>query len=214
MNAEFWHQKWRKNDIAFHQPTVNNLLVESFRQLNLKPNSRILVPLCGKSKDIGWILSKGHRVVGVELSWLAVEQLFESLQLTPTITREGSLDRYKAGNLDIFVGDIFQLTKGLLGPVDAIYDRAALVALPLELRKRYTSQLIELGQQQSQLVVCYEYKQHEMSGPPFSISSSEIHAHYDAYYEVKLIIQQIVEGGLKGANQAIESIWLLKEKNN
>ena len=37
----------------------------------------ILVTLCGKSLDLLWLCEQGHDVVGVELSEIAVKQLFE-----------------------------------------------------------------------------------------------------------------------------------------
>lgn len=55
----------------------------------LAPDATVFVPLCGKSLDIGYLASLGYRVVGVELSELAVEQLFRSLGITPQVTREG-----------------------------------------------------------------------------------------------------------------------------
>src|SRR4051812_45069396 len=130
MDKGFWQGKWQRNEIAFHEREANPLLVKYFGELNLPKGSRIFLPLCGKSLDISWMLFNGYRVAGAELSALAIEQLFSSLGCEATHSRLGDVDHYSARNIDIFVGDIFEVSRQMLGPVDAIYDRAALVALP------------------------------------------------------------------------------------
>ncbi len=130
MDPEFWAKKWEKNEIGFHQPEGNRLFAKHFDKLRLDKGARLFVPLCGKTRDIGRLLSEGHPVAGVELVELAVRQLFDELQVTPTVSRHGKLKLYRAEGLDIFVGDLFDVTRDALGPVDAVYDRAAYVALP------------------------------------------------------------------------------------
>src|SRR3954462_4784994 len=122
MEANFWHERWEKNEIGFHEPKPNPLLVKYWDRLELKKGARVFVPLCGKTLDIGWLLSKGFRVAGAELSQIAIDQLFAQLKLKPTIRKVGASLHYAAPKIDIFVGDIFQLTPQKLGRVDAIYD--------------------------------------------------------------------------------------------
>jgi thiopurine S-methyltransferase len=107
MEKQFWLQKWQNNEIGFHEPKANPLLVNNFKALALAPDSCLFVPLCGKSHDIGWLLSQGHRVVGAELSDLAIQQLFAALGVEPTITAVGKHQHFSAPDIDIFVGDIF-----------------------------------------------------------------------------------------------------------
>jgi thiopurine S-methyltransferase len=209
MEASFWEQKWSENDIGFHESQVNPLLVEHFSQLDLVKGQRVFLPLCGKTLDIGWLLSKGFKVVGAELSELAIQQLFAQLEIKPKIIYLQYCRHYSANNIDIFVGDIFNLSSELLGPIDAIYDRAALVALPLALRERYSAHLISLSRTAPQLLICYEYDQNLMAGPPFSISDAEIMQHYSQSYAVNCISSQNYAGGLKGKCPAIEKVWLL-----
>ena len=153
MDASFWHQKWADNNIAFHNSEANPLLVKHFDDLSLNAGSRVFLPLCGKTLDIGWLLSQGYRVAGAELSAIAITQLFAELGVEPEISELGKLTHYSAPNLDIFVGDIFQLSGKVLGPVDAVYDRAALVALPGEMRARYTTHLLEITNKVPQLLI-------------------------------------------------------------
>ncbi|MCG6192864.1 thiopurine S-methyltransferase [Leptospira sp. FAT2] len=212
MEANFWHQRWGKNEIAFHEKEANPLLVEHFEKLSLPEGARIFVPLCGKTLDISWLLSKGYRVAGIELSKIAIDQLFSQLGLIPKITKMGALEHYSADNIDIFVGDVFLLSKKWLGSVQAIYDRAALVALPEEMRNRYTNHIFDLTDSAPQLLICYEYDQNSMEGPPFSISNEEVNRHYNEKYDLNLIVSKEVIGGLKGKCQAIENVWLLQTR--
>jgi thiopurine S-methyltransferase len=207
MDADFWHEKWRKQEIAFHERQANPLLVKHFDELSLSPGSRVFVPLCGKTLDISWLRERGHRVAGAELSRTAVEQLFEQLELTPRIVA-GTVDRYSADNVDIFVGDIFHLTSAMLGPIDAVYDRAALVAFPHGMRHRYTAHLKAITGVSPQLLITYEYDQQQMAGPPFSVPSDEVQQLYGNSHRVRHLERVGVVGGLKGC-AAAEQVYLL-----
>ena len=210
MKASFWHQRWGENKIAFHESEVNPLLVKYFKQLSLVNGSRVFLPLCGKTLDIPWLLSNGYRVAGAELSKIAIEQLFAGLGVEPKISQVSELTHYSAPNIDIFGGDIFHLSNNILGLVDAIYDRAALVALPEEMRDRYTAHLMEITHQAPQLLICYEYDQSSMEDPPFSISNEEVNRHYSGSYHLTSLAGENVPGGLKGNYAVKENVWLLQ----
>jgi len=212
MEASFWHNKWESNQIGFHESDTNPLLLKHFDELALNKGARVFLPLCGKTRDIAWLLSEGYRVAGAELSEIAIEQLFAELELTPSISKtDGSLVHYQAENLDIFVGDIFELTAQALGDIDAVFDRAALVALPPETRTRYSSHLVNITAGARQLLICFEYDQSVMNGPPFSIVASEVEQHYASKYKLRLLDSPNLEGGLKGKTEAIEAVWLLEK---
>ncbi|MFA7554660.1 MAG: thiopurine S-methyltransferase [Spongiibacteraceae bacterium] len=209
MEADFWLQRWRNNEIGFHASEVNPMLVEYFQALSLGEGSRVFVPLCGKTLDITWLLSKGYRVAGAELSKQAVEQLFIGLGVEPAILKLDGLEHYRANNIDVFVGDIFDLSSQVLGPVDAIYDRAALVALPTAMRKRYAAHLMAITNNASQLLISYEYDQRLMEGPPFSVSNDAVKQLYSDNYQLNLLKSDDVAGGLKGQYAAVENVWSL-----
>jgi thiopurine S-methyltransferase len=210
VNPEFWQEKWQKREIAFHQAAANPLLVSWFDQLALAPGASVFLPLCGKSLDIHWLLAQGYSVVGAELSEMAVQELFAELGLTLSVSSVGNLQLYRAEQLQVFVGDIFQLSQHILGPVAAIYDRAALVALPDEMRQRYAQHLITISQGAPQLVICFEYDQAQLSGPPFSVDSLEMHQLYSKVYNLNCLEIREVSGGLKRKCQATEIGWLLR----
>ena len=208
MEPSFWHDRWERNQIGFHEAQVNPLLVAHFDSLALSAGSRLFVPLCGKTLDIHWLLSRGHRVAGAELSEIAVQQLFADLGVTPLRTAAGHLTRYSAPGMDIFQGDIFDLSRRDLGTVDAVYDRAALIALPEPLRSRYARHLVEITDHAEQLLICIAYDQSVLAGPPFSVSGAEIGRLYHGYVRTALGSAQ-VPGGLKGKCPAADCAWLL-----
>lgn len=212
MESSFWHQRWEKNEIGFHNKTANSLLIKYFNYLDLTEGKRIFVPLCGKSKDIIWLAEKGHKVVGIELSKIAVDQFFNEHNLAPTISSMGTLIVYSTENITIFIGNIFDLSKEKLGPIDAIYDRAALVALPEIMRAQYTAHVIEITNHAKQLLISFEYDQSKLPGPPFSISDSLLASYYQSTYELVILASLDVEGGLKGKCQAYEKVLLLQPK--
>lgn len=211
MEANYWHNKWEQNDIGFHQAEANPLLVKHLSALELSKGERVFLPLCGKTLDIGWLLFNGYRVVGAELSELAVVQLFEQIELEPMITEIGYVKRYSAQNIDIFVGDIFKITRVMMGKVDAIFDRAALVALPEDMRKLYTKHLIDITQNAPQLLITFEYDTSGVSGPPHAILEREIAAYYENSYQLITLERAILTGGIKGKPDAIEHVWQLRK---
>ena len=213
MDERFWHERWEKNEIPFHEKKTNPILREYFSRLALRKGARVFVPLCGKTLDIGWLLSKGCRVAGAELSQIAVEQLFAELGVKPKISQTTGGSKYSARNIDLFVGDIFDVTRKNLGHIDAIYDRAAFVALPEDIRKRYAAHLLQISNRARQLVVTYDYDQSVMPGPPFSIDNSELVERYGKVYDLILLSSASVPGGLKGKCEALENVWLLERKS-
>jgi thiopurine S-methyltransferase len=212
MDQDFWLARWQNNQIGFHEGAPNSLLVAHLATLGVPAGGRIFVPLCGKSNDMHWLRAQGLLVVGAELSRLAVEQLFAELGLTPLVSQAGRLERFEAEDVTIFVGDVFDLDRDTLGAVDAIYDRAALVALPAPLREQYATHLIELTRAAPQLLVTFEYEQARCPGPPFSVLEAEVRAHYGATYRLHRAAVRDVPGGIKAVCPAQESVWIINER--
>ena len=209
MKEDFWRDKWTANEIGFHEDRPNELLTRHIASLKLASGQRICIPLCGKTNDIAWLLDKGFRVVGIELVETAIQQLFASLELTPEIAQLDQLKRYRASNIDIFVGNIFNVDGAMLGRVDAIYDRAALVALPPRMRSDYGGHLATITEGAQQLLISFDYDQQCMSGPPFSVPTDELKRIYGNSYHLHLLESQTLPGGLKGKCPALEEAWLL-----
>lgn len=136
-----WQEKWRRNDIAFHQPQVNPLLQHYLPGLNLQPGDQVLVPLCGKSVDMDWLIQQGLSVIGVELSAIAIAAYFAALKITPKQQAQGNFMRWHSKQRDILCGDIFDLRLKDLHKIKLVYDCAALTALPPPLRILYVAHL-------------------------------------------------------------------------
>jgi thiopurine S-methyltransferase len=213
LTKDFWHERWEKDEIAFHMKEVNPMLIKHFSKLALKIQKRIFIPLCGKTLDIQWLLSKDYKVVGIELNEDAIKDLFLELDLDATIKNIGNFKIYHAENIEILLGDFFELSKELLGNIDFIYDRAALVALPKDMRRLYVEHLLNITNKVPQLLISYEYNQNVMKGPPFSVDFNEIDDYYSGIYTVKLIDNnENIPSGLKRKSKANEKVWLLKNK--
>jgi len=212
MDAEFWHGRWQQGQIGFHQAETNALLKRNLPALGLPQGARLFVPLCGKTRDIHWLRANGFQVAGAELSLLAVEQLFAEQGLVPNISTVGSLQRHEAEGLTIFAGDIFALDRQTLGHVDAVYDRAAVVALPAATRTLYAAHLRAMTGDAPQIVITFDYDQSKMEGPPFSVNEAEMRRLYEGAYRLTNLESRDVEGGLKGLCPARECLWLLQPR--
>ena len=212
MQADFWQQRWQRRELGFHLEDVNPLLLAHAAELKLTRGQNIFIPLCGKSRDIAWWLASGMKVVAVELSEIAVHELFEELGLTATIEDRGEFKIYSAEYLKVFQGDIFSIDKEELGVIDACYDRAALVALPREMRLQYVSLIRQIVKGGVQLIITMTYDQSSLSGPPFSIEESELREYYEDQFEVSQLAQLSIAGGLKGKIPAMEEVYLLRSR--
>ncbi len=178
MDPAFWKSRWAEGKIGFHEGAANSYLARHHDKLATYP--RVLVPMCGKSKDLAYLAAKGHDVIGVELVEDAVKAFFVEHGLNPAIANCGPFVQYTAPQITILAGDMFASTRETIGPVDAIYDRAALVALPDDMRRRYVDLLRALATKSGRvLVVTFEYDQRKMQGPPFSVEEAELRALYD-----------------------------------
>jgi thiopurine S-methyltransferase len=205
-----WLERWKNREIGFNQNEVNPFMVQYFERLNLVQRSKVLVPLCGKTIDISWLLAEGYGVVGIELSETAVMELFEELEVVPRVSILDELTLYSAENLNVFVGDIFKVTAELVGKIDAIYDRAAIVALTKGLRVEYTEHLRAMTNKAPQLLLCFEYDQSLMNRTPYSVEEVEVKGHYAEHYEIELLVRKTIAGGFKGKLPASDVVWLLK----
>lgn len=219
MNKEFWYQKWQSNQIKFNQLESNPLLAQYFAKLDVKPGSRVFVPLCGKSIDMLWLINQGYKVIGVELSSIACTDFFNEHSLPVAITHSKAFTTFKSDEITLLSGDFFDLNKSLINNIDAVYDRAALIALPMELRKRYAEFLIGLIEPNvPMLLISNTYNQNEMEGPPFSVDEQEVKDLYSAHHSIQRVHHQIVETipahlKAKGLKEASEEVYYLSLKS-
>ncbi|NAW56183.1 MULTISPECIES: thiopurine S-methyltransferase [unclassified Vibrio] len=212
-DPEFWHSKWAANQIGFHLDDVNPLLIKFWHHTNPAREDSVFVPLCGKSEDLVWLASKHESVQGVELSTIAVRAFFAEHFYTPlVIPISAEHELYQFDELSVYIGDFFTAP---IEPVDIVYDRASLVALPQEMRGQYVEYLktrIKPGGRI--LLVTLDYQQNEMAGPPFSVSEEEVRQLYDGYQVTRLHRDVADEShpkrAKKGLSRFAEEVFLIE----
>ncbi|GAB3394780.1 thiopurine S-methyltransferase [Azotobacter armeniacus] len=188
MHEDFWQARWARNEIGFHQPEVNPYLSRHWPALGLAPGSRVLVPLCGKSLDLAWLAGQGFSVLGVELAERAVRDFFDGQQLEPQSSRQGPFTVYRAGPVEIRCGDFFALSAADVADCRGFYDRAALIALPPEMRERYVAHLSAILPSPCRgLLVTLDYDQARMAGPPFAVADHEVQRLLAADWRLQLL---------------------------
>ncbi|MCA1714545.1 MAG: thiopurine S-methyltransferase [Gammaproteobacteria bacterium] len=188
MDAQFWHQRWRDGQIGFHQERVTPLLEQHWDAIGLPAGSRVFVPLAGKSLDMLWLAARGHRVLGVELSQLAVEQFFAGNDLVPAIRESRYGLHHSIAEIELLCGDAFALDAEIMADCAGVFDRAALIALPPELRARYVEELYaRLPGGCRGLLITLEYPQHEKAGPPFCVPEVEVRALYGRDWSIEVL---------------------------
>jgi len=188
-----WAARWREGRIGFHQDAINDLLVEHWPTVTPDATCRVLVPLCGKSKDMLWLLGRGPSVLGVELSPIAVDSFFVENGLEYVIEKRGAYQAFvgtgAATGLTLIVGDFFGLSPEVLGGrFDAVYDRAAIVALPPDKWAMYAQVVSQLMAPRSAgFMLTFDYPQNERNGPPFSVGFHDVKGCFEPGWAVELI---------------------------
>lgn len=218
MDKQFWHERWEKNQIGFHQQEINSYLQEYWSRLQLPAGSTVFVPLCGKSRDMLWLLEQGYRVLGIEISPIAVADFFRENNLQHQVTTENGIDRWSCDELEILCGDFFSLQASDVAHCQAVYDRASLIAMPPAMRPDYARKLQSLfPAPRPILLVTMEYPQHQMDGPPFSVHQDEVNHFYADRFEVDNILSRDILDETprfrqRGITAMQEQVYLLQPK--
>jgi len=218
MDVASWQQRWQQGRIGFHLADVNPLLIKYCHRLCLQPGDKVLVPLCGKSRDMHWLHGQGYTVTGVELSPIAAKAFFKENNLHACDLEDGRFTIWRHAELEIHCGDIFEFSNEGSDAIAACYDRAALIALPETRRSAYVQHLMRLLPAGSRtLLITLEYKRDEMQGPPFSVSRSEVQGLYGKAFDVELLetldaLQSSPHLRERGATQLTESVYLLTRR--
>lgn len=202
MNPDFWLQRWQENRIGFHQAQINAHLENYWPRLGIAPGGTVFVPLCGKSLDMLWLAGQGYRVLGVELSPLAVDAFFTENGLKPDIQEHQAYTHYRCGEIEILCGDFFALTNDKLASVTAVYDRASLIALPPNMRPCYAEHLRAILPVRSpMLLITLDYPQVERQGPPFAVGDDEVRELYAEHWQVERIASRDLRNENEPAQQ-------------
>jgi thiopurine S-methyltransferase len=191
VQPDFWQERWRAAQIGFHQSAIHRQLKAFWPTFGVDTGGQVLVPLCGKSLDMLWLREQQHSVAGVELASIALESFCLENGVPARRRTTGDFDIYEAERLRLFCGDFFSLAPSVLGRVSAVYDRAALIAWPTALRAPYVERLTALTSSGVKtLLITAEYRQDQMTGPPFSVCADEVNRLYAEHHEIRLLDRQ------------------------
>ena len=214
MDKEFWLNKWKNGETGFHQPNAH-WAVQKYWKAPTALN--VLVPLCGKSRDILWLLQRGHTVIGVELSEMAILEFFVESKLRYSIDEEEKDGQkvFKASDVPLILikGDFFNVK--LPQPCHALYDRASLVALPKEMRKKYYDKLQQLlVETPYSLLTTVSFDDTKAGSPPFSIPIEEFQhkSFYGPKVEEKELIEEEDKFREKGITSFMERVFLQEKE--
>ena len=174
MNVDYWLKKWQEKDIRFHQTAYHPQLKKFGEKL---PKGTVLVPLCGKTLDMIYLASLDHKVIGVELSDIACREFFNENNITVNESSIPGFKIFESASITLYCGDFFNLPEKVWKEITGVYDRAALVALPEDVRRKYASEIATKSHAEI-LLISFEYGEGTLQGPPFSVPESEIRSIY------------------------------------
>jgi len=220
MELSYWQSRWRKGNTGWHMDTVYPPLPQLWSHLDIKSDARVLVPLCGKSLDLLWLADHCGTVTGVEISPKAVSHVMQQHNKSFMKDTSHGFTIYRSDSLELWEGDFAKLPADQLPPQDLIYDKASIIALPVEKRQRHAEKIIELSNFDTQILIqTFEYDQSEMNGPPFSLDEQELRKLFGHRFKLTCVheqskleeLQQFKQRGL--SSYLIEKVFLLKPLN-
>jgi len=217
MEHQFWHERWAKKEIGFHEGTVNQYLHDHWPELAGNGTGTVLVPLCGKAHDMWWLHDRGHPVIGVELSEIACKDFFEEGQEKAQVHPGEPFTKFAHDDLELWCGDFFQLVPEDLKHVRLVYDRAALIALPPHMRKDYVDHLTAVIPDGTRILLITLDYDTEIKGPPFNVGDDEVRALYSGDYDIEHILTNTLAKDhpftkRKGLAGAAESVFRLVKR--
>lgn len=212
---EYWENRWITNQTGWHRSVYNDLMVKYWPKLGIPTDSKVLVPLCGKSLDMLWLAEKGHTIVGIEFTRVAVERFFPENKLQHIIVKHPNYIEFKSDRFTILNGDILVIPSDLI-QAEAWYDRAAMIAINPDLREDYVSQI----RQQTKvgavgLLITYSYPQEEMEGPPFSLNDDDVFQLFQDGFRVECLetieLEDEKERGLSRISSSVFALTRVSE---
>ena len=188
--ANEWLERWREGRIGFHRDHPHPMLVKHWPGLGVRPGTKVLVPLCGKSLDMRWLAGQAHPVLGIELAPEAIDQFMAEGEGVATRYRQAGFQVCRQGNVELWCGDFFHFHIEQAAEIGAFYDRASLIALPPATRQRYAFHLAQLVPPGSQgLLVSLTRPPGDEGGPPFGVSDEEVRQLFAPNFRVTLLEQ-------------------------
>ncbi len=205
MEQQYWMHCWDENQIGFHQNSFNRLLEKYWTSLSIPQGGSVFVPLCGKSRDMVYLTQSGYKVIGAELSELAIQSFLSENGIIADRTSAPEYVAYQSQDYALYVGDVFDIFDRCTAGISAVYDRASLVALPEPMRSRFVvCQRRFFPPGCVIFLISLEYESDTVNPPPFAIEHSEIEHHYASWCEVQHL--ETIAAQIKGMPSS-ESVY-------
>jgi len=202
-----WHKCWSDNVIRFHEGKVNKFLANYINQFALVPGDSIFFPLCGKSYDMQWCIDQGFKVIGVELSEIAIRDFIQESAIDFERQSINNFTRYRSEHITLYQGDYMGLTAQQLKDCKLVFDRAAIIAIEAFNRPSYVNQLQSIIPNGTPIfMISREYDQQRRSGPPFSVPLTEIRELFNDSYRCQILEDEQLTGkdGLQVLQRALK----------
>lgn len=186
---------------GWHKESVHPMLRKYGGRFNFSLNDnengqqqqmKVLVPLCGKTVDMHFLAKQDSvsQVFGVDgvikaLTEFSDENPELEIKAVNELTKTGSYQQLVGNSISLLKGDFFALNEDDSdGKVDAVWDRASMVAIKPTLRKFYVEtigRVVKPGG--SILLVTFDRRvgtdEAKSAGPPFSINEEEVRNLYN-----------------------------------
>ena len=188
MDQQFWLDKWAQDQIGFHEAQPHPCMLEFWPQVADDSHAAVFVPLCGKSNDMPWLAGRGHSIVGVEISDIAVRDFFDENGIASNESEKDGMRCTAGDEYDIYCADIFEFAERYGEKFNLIYDRAALIALAPEQRTDYAGALTNLAAgAASMLLITVDYDADQISPPPHIVAADEIQSLFGYHWTIDLL---------------------------
>ena len=180
----------------------------------------VLVTLCGNTKDLEWLCSKGYSVVGVELSEKAVKKAFEDACAGPipySVLARGDIKIYSATdgkNLRVFVGNFFldSICCEELGRFNCIWDAHGIISLPVSQQQAYADKLLTLLKPGGKMLfstVNYDITKLKKEPAPGPVSSAKL-AEYFPTCSVELLEEDDFHHKFEGLDRVTNPVVIVQ----
>lgn len=219
----FWIDYWQTNAITWQNPEVSPWLRQYQDEFLSMPSwcgdekrLTVFVPLCGKSVDLWHLLSvKNVEVIGNDCSGIACADFFSEFSIPGyervVINEDITLHRSTVLPLRLYEGDIFALTSQIVGRVDRVLDRAALVALhPSNIETKYMPLMCSLLSEEGSMLLASVSELPSPTAPPHCYTATQIESVLTKFFrrvEHKMDYRYKLDAGY-----VVEPIYLLKHK--
>jgi len=156
LSPEFWNERFERRFTPWDKGGVPQSLQE-FAAAQAAPRS-VLIPGCGTGWELAWLSEQGWDAVAIDFSPAAVAAARQAVGRWSDRVAEADFFAYRPQR-----------------PLDTIYERAFLCALPPAMRPRIAARWAELLPPGGLLAGFFFFDQ-APKGPPFGIAPAELEA--------------------------------------